>query len=110
LAGICEQGEKVMLAILWIVLTYPLSFCRPRNDLAQEVLALRHQLMVLQRSARRPKLHRSDRYLWLLLMKVWPDPTGGLVERGLGDTLQSVIESIYDRAIEEHNGGFIPLS
>ena len=34
-----------MLAILWIVLTYPLSFCRPRNDLALEVLALRHQLM-----------------------------------------------------------------
>jgi hypothetical protein len=26
------------------------------------------------------------------------------------DTLQSVIESIYDRAIMEHNDGFIPLS
>jgi hypothetical protein len=37
-----------MLATLWIVLTYPLSFCRPRHDLALEVLALRHQLMVLQ--------------------------------------------------------------
>jgi transposase InsO family protein len=62
-----------MLAIFWIVLTYPLSFCRPRHDLALEVLALRHQLMVLQRQAPRPKLHRSDRYLWLLLLKVWPN-------------------------------------
>ena len=26
------------------------------------------------------------------------------------DTLQSVIEEVYDRAIQEHNGGFIPLS
>lgn len=26
------------------------------------------------------------------------------------DTLQAVIESTYDRAIEEHNGGFIPLA
>ena len=26
------------------------------------------------------------------------------------DTLQSVIEAVYDRAIREHNGGFIPLS
>ena len=25
------------------------------------------------------------------------------------DTLQSVIEDTYDRAIAEHNGGFIPL-
>ena len=26
------------------------------------------------------------------------------------DTLQSVIEAVYDRAIREHNSGFIPLS
>ena len=26
------------------------------------------------------------------------------------DTLQSVIEAVYDRAISDHNGGFIPLS
>jgi hypothetical protein len=26
------------------------------------------------------------------------------------DTLQGVIEAAYDRAIQEHNGGFIPLS
>ena len=71
--GIFGQADRVMLAMLWIVLTYPFSFFRPRHDLALEVLALRHQLMVLQRQAPRPKLHPSDRYLWLLLMKVWPN-------------------------------------
>jgi hypothetical protein len=51
LAGICGQCEKVTLPILWIVLTYALLFCRSRHDLALEVLALRHQLRVLQRQA-----------------------------------------------------------
>ena len=43
-----------MLAILWIVATYPFSFLRPRHDLALEVLALRHQLLVLKRQAASP--------------------------------------------------------
>jgi putative transposase len=59
-----------MVSALW---RYSFSWLRPKHDLALEVLALRHQLMVLQRQAPRPKLHRSDRYLWLLLMKVWPN-------------------------------------
>ena len=55
-----------MLAALWIILTYPFYFFRPRHDLALEVLALRHQLIVLKRQTRRPRLRRSDRYLWLV--------------------------------------------
>jgi putative transposase len=70
--GICDQAERDMLAMLWIVLTYPFSFFRARHDLALEVLALRHQLMVLKRQAGRPNLGRSDRYFWMLLMRVWP--------------------------------------
>ena len=73
MTGICDQGERVMLAILWIVLTYPFSFFRPRHDLALEVLAQRHQLMVLKRQTGKSKLGRSDRYLWMLLMRVWPN-------------------------------------
>jgi len=61
-----------MLAILWFVLTYRLSFFRRRHDLALEVLALRYQLMVLQRQLSRSRLSQSDRYLWLLVMRVWP--------------------------------------
>ena len=70
---ICDQAERVMWAMLWIVLTYPFSFFRPRHDLALEILALRHQLMVLKRQAGKPKLRRSDRFRWMLLMRVWPN-------------------------------------
>ena len=61
-----------MLAVLWIILTYATSIFRRQHDLALEILALRHQLMVLKRQTRRPRLRRSDRYLWLALMKIWP--------------------------------------
>ena len=69
--GICDQADRVMLAIFWIVLTYLFWFFRPRHDLALEVLALRHQLMVLKRQAGRPKLGGSDRLFWILLKRVW---------------------------------------
>jgi hypothetical protein len=38
-----------------------------------EILALRHQLGVLQRSVKRPKLTPADRFLWAGLCKVWND-------------------------------------
>ncbi len=40
--------------------------------LAAENLALRHQLTVLRRSVKRPRLSRRDRHLWVLLSRVWP--------------------------------------
>jgi len=36
-----------------------------------ENLALRHQLAVLQRTAKRPRLRRADRALWVLLSRFW---------------------------------------
>src|SRR4029453_13439845 len=36
-----------------------------------ENVALRHQLAVLQRSARRPRLRRRDRIFWLWLARLW---------------------------------------
>jgi putative transposase len=46
---------------------------RSRAALQAEVLALRHQLLVLQRSGRRHKLHlhTADRLLWVLLSRLW---------------------------------------
>jgi putative transposase len=38
-----------------------------------EILALRHQLGVLQRSVKRPKLTPADRFLWAWLREVWND-------------------------------------
>ena len=42
-----------------------------RAALQIEVLALRHQLSVLQRSVKRPKLTAGDRYLWARLSQFW---------------------------------------
>jgi putative transposase len=39
--------------------------------IALENMALRHQLAVLQRSVRRPRLSRWDRVLWVWLSRVW---------------------------------------
>src|SRR4030095_11634554 len=37
-----------------------------------ENIALRHQLAILQRSVRRPRLRRRDRLFWLWLARLWP--------------------------------------
>jgi transposase InsO family protein len=48
-----------------------LAFFRTRRQLAIEILALRHQLGVLQRSVKRPRLTSADRGLWVLLSRTW---------------------------------------
>ena len=48
------------------------SSLRTRAELEMEILALRHQLAVLQQAApRRLRLSRADRLLWVLLSRVW---------------------------------------
>ena len=48
------------------------TFARTRAALQLEILALRHQLQVLERSrARRARLTKSDRLLWVWLSRVW---------------------------------------
>jgi putative transposase len=46
---------------------------RSRAALQLEILALRHQIGVLQRSVKRPKLTSADRLLWAWLCSVWQD-------------------------------------
>ena len=46
---------------------------RSRAALQIEILALRHQLGVLQRSVKRPKLTPADRLLWAWLCAAWND-------------------------------------
>ena len=36
-----------------------------------EILALRHQLAVLQRQKKRVRLGAADRLLWVLLSRIW---------------------------------------
>lgn len=52
---------------------------RRRAALQIEILALRHQLGILQRSVKRPKLTATDRFLWAWLSTVWADWRSALV-------------------------------
>jgi len=44
---------------------------RTRAALQLEILALRHQIGVLQRSVKRPKPTAADRVLWAWLSSIW---------------------------------------
>ena len=49
------------------------STVRTRASLQMEILALRHQLVVLQRTnKKRLRLRTSDRILWIVLSRFWP--------------------------------------
>src|SRR5208283_3643847 len=63
-----------MLISLTTLLATLSSIFRSRAALELENLALRHQIGVLQRSARkRPKLTSRDRLLWIFLSHLWRD-------------------------------------
>jgi len=63
-----------MTALFVALLASLRATTRSRLGLAAEILALRHQLAVLQRTTpKRPRLRRIDRLLWVLLSSVWPD-------------------------------------
>jgi hypothetical protein len=56
-----------------IILRAVIASLKSRNQLALENIALRHQLEVLQRNAKLPRLKPSDRALWAVLSRVLPD-------------------------------------
>jgi hypothetical protein len=44
---------------------------KSRAALVAENLALRHQIVILQRSVKRPRLRRRDRIFWVWLSRLW---------------------------------------
>jgi putative transposase len=66
----------ILVSSLW-------TFCRAllfgSAAIALENLALRHQLLVLQRSVVRPRLSRWDRVFWVWLSRVWASWRSNLV-------------------------------
>jgi putative transposase len=69
-----------LIGSLPILLAAVSSLLKSRTALQLENLALRHQIGVLQRSARkRPRLYASDRLLWVWLCRVWTDWRSALV-------------------------------
>src|SRR6185436_2587181 len=61
-----------MTSVLRSLLLTLRTSARSRAALQLEVLALRHQLQLLQRSrSRRLRLAKADRCLWVLLARLW---------------------------------------
>ncbi len=56
----------LLFLVRWFLITL-----RSRASLQLEVLALRHQLAVYQRTCRRPRISPADRLLWSYLARVW---------------------------------------
>jgi putative transposase len=66
--GTLRGDMSVLLSLLMTLRTW----VRSRAAIQLEVLALRHQLQVLQRTRpRRMRLAKTDRWLWALLSRIW---------------------------------------
>jgi putative transposase len=68
----CSTLDR-MGAVLFALLTTVRDAVRQRAALEAELLALRHQLLILQRQRgrRRVQLRATDRLLWVALARVW---------------------------------------
>jgi hypothetical protein len=66
-------------SILSAILVSLLGSFRSRAALQLEIVALRHQINVLRRSAKRPKLTDADRVFWAWLSEVWSNWRTALV-------------------------------
>jgi putative transposase len=60
-------------SMIFVLLRTFFSALRSHRALALENLALRHQLDVLQRNVKRPRLTNRDRVLWIFLSRLWSD-------------------------------------
>ncbi len=59
--------------MLILILRTIRSGLRSHHALVLENLALRHQLDVLQRNTKTPRLTNRDRALWVVLSRFWRD-------------------------------------
>jgi putative transposase len=55
------------------------SLFASRLSLATEILVLRQQLLVLNRTVKQPKLRRRDRLFWFCLSRLWKDWRDALI-------------------------------
>jgi hypothetical protein len=58
-----------MFVLILTALGMLVSAFQSQQQLVLENLALRHQVAVLKRSGRKPKLGRADRLLWVLFRR-----------------------------------------
>ena len=60
-----------MKPIIGALLAFASTTLRSRLSLQFEIVALRHQIMVYQRSVTRPRLKRGDRIIWSWIARRW---------------------------------------
>ena len=58
--------------MLYLIFNHLLDLLRPRRDLLLENIALRQQILVLQRQVNRPQIRDRDRAFWAILCHYWP--------------------------------------
>src|SRR5262244_2370144 len=61
------------MALFPLFFSFVRSFFTPRLELTAEILALRQQLAILNRTAKRPSLRFQDRLFWIALARFWPN-------------------------------------
>ena len=76
---ILHHLRAVTLGMLTALVAALSSVVKTRAALQLENLALRHQLGVLHRSVKKPKLTPLDRLLWAWLCGVWADWRSALI-------------------------------
>ena len=60
--------------MIYIILAMFRDLLRARADLLLENLALRQQILVLQRANPKPPFNNRDRAFWILLCRWWGGP------------------------------------
>src|SRR6266481_3763760 len=70
---------RLALSALQVLAAAASAAFKSRATLRLENLALRHQLGILRRSVKRPKLTPADRLLWAWLCEAWSDWRSALV-------------------------------
>jgi hypothetical protein len=72
--GVSLRQSRSMVTALIALLSGVRDIVRRRTDLEAELLALRHQVLVLQRQhgRRRAQLRPADRLYWVVLSRLWP--------------------------------------
>ena len=58
--------------MLYLIFNYIRDLLRPQHDLLLENLALRQQILVLERQFKKPRFRPWDRAFWALLCHFWP--------------------------------------
>src|SRR5438270_12891240 len=79
MGGLAAKRSLSPMSVLSALFFFLTASFRSRTALQIEILALRHQLNVLQRSVKRPRLSATDRWLWARLSRRWPEWRRGLV-------------------------------